>query len=174
MGVIIAQTTKPKAIFMPFDSLFSAQCVAPSLQVSSKKQLFKELTALAMQCPDIALSGVNERDLLSAVLEREHLGTTGIGSGVAIPHARIAGLTGMTAVFARLTTPIDYESVDERPVDLVVLLLAPKHAGAEHLRALARVSRLLRREDARARLRAAPTRESLFAMLIEGQESNAA
>ncbi|MEE9347647.1 MAG: PTS sugar transporter subunit IIA [Robiginitomaculum sp.] len=130
---------------MPFDSLFRAQCVAPSLQVSSKKQLFKDLTTLAMQCPDIGLSGVNERDLLNAVLEREHLGT-----------------------------PIDYESVDDRPVDLVVLLLAPKHAGAEHLRALARVSRLLRREDARARLRAAPTRESLFAMLIEGQESNAA
>jgi PTS system nitrogen regulatory IIA component len=159
---------------MPFDTLFRAQCIAPSLRVSSKKQLFGELSSLAASCPSLLMSGVSERDILSAVMERERLGTTGIGSGVAIPHARIEGLTQMSAVFARLETPIEYESVDERPVDLVVLLLAPKDAGAEHLRALARVSRLLRREDARARFRAAPTGESLFAMLIEGESSNAA
>ncbi len=159
---------------MALETLFHPQCVAIDLHAGSKKQLLNELTALAKKCPAVADTALTPRDLLAAVMERERLGTTGIGSGVAIPHARIAGLTRMSAAFARLETPIEYEAVDDRPVDLVVMLLAPEDAGAEHLRALARVSRLLRREETRTRLRAAPTAESLFSLLSEAQSGKAA
>jgi len=159
---------------MAFETLFNPQCVAIDLHAGSKKQLLGELTQLAKLCPAVAETALTPRDLLSAVMERERLGTTGIGSGVAIPHARIEGLTQMSAAFARLETPIEYEAVDDRPVDLVVMLLAPEDAGAEHLRALARVSRLLRREEIRARLRAAPSAESLYSLLSEAQAGQAA
>lgn len=159
---------------MALNALFTPSCISAGMTAGSKKQLLQELTVLATHCPHVKAANVNARDLLSAVLERERLGTTGIGSGVAIPHARVAGLKHMSAVFTRLETPLEYESIDDRPVDLVVMLLAPLDAGAEHLRALARVSRILRREDMRARLRAAPNAESLYSLLIEGQESSAA
>ncbi len=107
-------------------------------------------------------------------MERERLGSTGVGYGVAIPHARIEGLTSVRAVFARLESPIEYEAIDDRPVDLVVLLLAPIDAGAEHLKALAKVSRLLRREDMRAKLRSAPSVESLHVLLTETRSADAA
>ncbi len=159
---------------MALEALFHPQCVAIDLHAGSKKQLLGELTQLAKLCPSVAQTALTPRDLLSAVMDRERLGTTGIGSGVAIPHARIEGLTQMSAAFARLETPIDYEAVDDRPVDLAVMLLAPQDAGAEHLRALARVSRLLRREETRARLRAAPTAESLYSLLSDAQAGEAA
>lgn len=159
---------------MSSDPLFNIACVAPHLAVQSKKQLLKEMCTLATKCQAVTEAGLSPRDLLTAVMERERLGTTGIGSGVAIPHARVPGLTRMSAAFARLDTDIDYEAVDERPVDLVVLLLAPENAGAEHLRALAQVSRLLRREETRARLRAAPNLEAIYTMLTETKTSSAA
>ena len=159
---------------MALETLFHPQCVAIDLHAGSKKQLLNELTALAVKCPAVAATSLSVRTVLAAVMERERLGTTGIGSGVAIPHARISGLTQMSAAFARLETPIEYEAVDDRPVDLVVMLLAPEDAGAEHLRALARVSRLLRREEIRARLRAAPSAESLYSLLSEAQAGQAA
>jgi len=159
---------------MALESLFHPQCVAINLHAGSKKQLLGELTQLAKRCPVVAQAALTPRDLLSAVMDRERLGTTGIGSGVAIPHARVEGLTRMSAAFARLETPIEYEAVDDRPVDLVVMLLAPENAGAEHLRALARVSRLLRREETRTRLRAAPSAESLYSLLVEAQAGQAA
>jgi PTS system nitrogen regulatory IIA component len=159
---------------MSLDTLFNGQCVAHDLRVSGKKQLLKEMISLARNCPRVKEAGLDERELLSAVMERERLGTTGIGSGVAIPHARVKGLTQMSAAFARLGTEIDYDAVDDRPVDLVVMLLAPENAGAEHLRALAQVSRLLRREETRARLRAAPSAEALHVMLTDTSRSSAA
>lgn len=159
---------------MSLDTLFNALCVTQALRVSGKKQLLKEMTILSGNCPLVTAAKVDERDLFAAVMERERLGTTGIGSGVAIPHARVKGLTQMSASFARLETAIDYDAVDDRPVDLVVMLLAPEHAGAEHLRALAQVSRLLRREETRARLRAAPNAEALHIMLTDSNRSSAA
>lgn len=159
---------------MSLDTLFNSQCVVQSLRVSGKKHLLKEMTLLASHCPLIKAANVDEKALLAAVMERERLGTTGIGSGVAIPHARVKGLTQMSASFARLETPIDYDAVDDRPVDLVVMLLAPEEAGAEHLRALAQVSRLLRREETRARLRAAPNAEAIHTMLTDSNRPTAA
>ena len=104
---------------------------------------------------------------MSRLTERERLGTTGVGQGIAIPHGRLADLEKIVGVFARLDTPIDYDAVDKQPVDLVFMLLAPEGAGADHLKALARVSRLLRNQAACEKLRAAKTAEALYAILTE-------
>jgi len=122
----------------------------------------------------LADAGIACRDIVQAAMERERLGSTGVGTGVALPHARLDGIERVHAVFARLETPLDYDSIDERPVDLVALLIAPSEAGGAHLRALAKVSRTLRRADMRQRLRAAPNAESLFTILIEDRTATAA
>lgn len=159
---------------MKAENLFTNGCVAANLSAGSKKQLLQEMAELAVKCGAIGNSDINVRDVVCAVMERERLGSTGVGSGVAIPHARLEGLDHVKAVFARLETPLDYEALDDRPVDLVVMLLAPAHASGDHLKALAQVSRLLRREDMRARLRNAPNSESLYALLTEARAANAA
>lgn len=122
----------------------------------------------------LAQKAISIRDIVAAAMERERLGSTGVGTGVALPHARIDGIDKVYAAFARLETPLDYDAVDERPVDLVTLLIAPSDAGGAHLRALAQISRRLRREDVRARLRAAPNTESLYISLIEDAKATAA
>ena len=158
---------------MSLENLFTRESVGHNISVSSKKQLLQELVKMAAK--DDALTACGEtRDLLGAVLERERLGTTGIGSGVAIPHARIKNLCKLCAVFVTLDKPISYDAVDDRPVDIAVLLLAPENAGSEHLRALAQVSRALSREEFRGRLRAAPSAEALYLMLTDGEQSHAA
>jgi PTS system nitrogen regulatory IIA component len=159
---------------MKAESLFNLGCVAANLSPVSKKQLLQEMAEMAVACGAVNGRALKPRDVVSAVMERERLGSTGVGSGVAIPHARLEGLDGVKAVFARLDTPIEYDAIDDRPVDLVVLLLAPANAGGEHLKALAQVSRLLRREDMRGRLRNAPNAESLHLLLTEKKEANAA
>ncbi len=156
------------------NDLFDSECVAHDVHASSKKQLLQAMSQLACKCAYVTQADISVRDILSAVLERERLGTTGIGNGVAIPHARIPGLKQMSAAFARLDSPIEYDAVDDRPIDLVVMLLAPENAGAEHLRALAQVSRLLRREETRNQLRAAPNAEAIYTMLNEKQVVSAA
>jgi len=118
--------------------------------------------------------GLDPRMVLEGVLERERLGSTGVGEGVAIPHARIAGLSRVAGGFARLIDPADFDAIDERPADLIFMLLAPEDAGSEHLRALARVSRLMRQEAFRARLRNAQTIEAALQILSPDAESNAA
>src|SRR5204863_3127010 len=105
---------------------------------------------------------------------REHLGSTGMGQGIAIPHGRVAGVSRMVGVFARLESPVSYDAIDEQPVDLVFLLLAPVEAGADHLKALARVSRLLRNQAVCEKLRAAPQAATLFALLTEPTAAQAA
>lgn len=154
--------------------LFTKECISTGLHAVSKKQLLQEMADLAVNCEACAGTDLKTRDVVSAVMERERLGSTGVGYGVAIPHARLEGLTSVRAVFTRLDTPLDYDAIDDRPVDLVVLLLAPAHAGGDHLKALAQVSRLLRREDMRARLRAAPNAESLHLLLSEDRAVSAA
>lgn len=159
---------------MSTEKLFARGCVAQSLNATNKKQLFQEMAELAVKCGTVDGDKVNIRDIVAAVAERERLGSTGVGYGVAIPHARLDGIDEVRAVFARLDTALDYEAIDERPVDLVVLLLAPKGASSLHLKALAQVSRLLRREDIRERLRSAPNAEALHLLLSEDRTANAA
>lgn len=167
-------TLLKRSYIMDQDTLFHANSVLCDLHVSSKKQLFQEMAAKLLETDALKASGVAPRDIVAAALERERLGSTGVGTGVALPHARIDGINQVHAVFARLETAIDYDAIDERPVDLVALLLAPTDAGGAHLRALAKVSRALRRQDMRQRLRAAPNAESLFTILTEERKASAA
>ena len=110
---------------------------------------------------------LSEARIFDALMERETLGSTGLGSGVAVPHARLAGLKRVQAVFVKLETPVPYDAVDDRPVDLLFALFAPPTDGAEHLRALAAVSRAMRSPDLRQRLRQATTVDSISALFVQ-------
>lgn len=154
---------------MEIRDLLSQRGVIPRLRATSKKQLLQELAERAAE-----LFGVHERTIFDALLERERLGSTGSGKGIAIPHARLVGLERLIGVFARLESPIEFESVDGRPVDLVFMLLAPASAGADHLKALSNVSRLLRREEVVERLRGSDRADAILALLIEPPAHSAA
>src|SRR5271154_5503829 len=143
---------------MEIVDLLAPEAVLPTFRAQGKKQLLQEMAAHAAQ-----LTGLPERRIFETLHERERLGSTGMGQGIAIPHGRLAGLGRITGLFARLETPVAYEAVDDQPVDLVFLLLAPEAAGADHLKALARVSRLLRNQSACEKLRAATRSEVLYA-----------
>ena len=145
---------------MNIADLLAPEAVLIGLKAQSKKQLLQELASRAH-----GLTRLSERRIFETLVERERLGSTGVGSGIAIPHGRMAGVTTITGVFARLDNGIDYEAVDSQPVDLVFMLLAPENAGADHLKALARVSRLLRDKATCEKLRAANTAEALYAVL---------
>jgi PTS system nitrogen regulatory IIA component len=120
------------------------------------------------------IAHVAERTIFETLLERERLGTTGVGQGIAIPHARLPGIDKIFGMFARLAEPIDFDSIDDQPVDLVFLLIAPEGAGADHLKALARVSRLLRNQTTCEKLRAAQDTAAIYALLTEPAASQAA
>lgn len=154
---------------MDLADLITPNRVLGALKAASKKQALQELAAVAAR--DIA---IDERIIFEAVLERERLGTTGVGQGIAIPHAKLRGLKELAGVFARLETPVDFEAIDEHPVDLIFLLLAPESAGADHLKALARVSRLLRNKQMCEKLREANDSAALYALLTEPAASTAA
>lgn len=130
------------------------------LKATSKRQVLQSLAQTAAR-----VTGVDATAILEALMQRERLGTTGLGGGIAIPHARIRDLGSFTGFFARLAKPVDFEAVDGAPVDLVFLLLAPEGAGADHLKVLARVARLLRDEDLCAELRASEDRARVHALL---------
>ncbi len=125
-----------------------------------KKQVLSEMSGMMARA-----LGLDPREIHEAVLERERLGATGVGEGVAIPHARIQGVPRPVGGFARLLEPADFEAIDERPADLIFMLLAPVDAGADHLRALARAARMFRQERIRDALRAAQTEEAVLAIL---------
>ena len=156
---------------MNISDLLAPEAVLASLKAQTKKQLLQELAARAH-----ARTNLSEKQIFETLNERERLGTTGVGAGIAIPHGRMAGATTITGVFARLESAIDYEAVDGQPVDLVFMLLAPENAGADHLKALARVSRLLRNQQTCEKLRSAQSSEALYAILIDqtGSSSQAA
>jgi PTS system nitrogen regulatory IIA component len=156
---------------MNISDLLAPDAILPALKVQSKKQLLQELAARAHQ-----VTRLPERRILETLVERERLGTTGVGAGIAIPHGRVAEASTIAGVFARLEGPIDYEAVDSQPVDLVFMLLAPEGSGADHLKALARVSRLLRNAATCEKLRAASSAEALYAILTaqNGDASQAA
>ena len=156
---------------MNISDLLAPDAILPALKAQSKKQLLQELSARAHQ-----ITRLPERRIFETLVERERLGTTGVGAGIAIPHGRIAEAKGIAGVFARLESPIDYEAVDSQPVDLVFMLLAPEDAGADHLKALARISRLLRNAATCEKLRATASAEALYAILTaqNGDASQAA
>ncbi|RMC36133.1 PTS sugar transporter subunit IIA [Paracoccus alkanivorans] len=138
-------------------------------QVTSKKRLFQELADLAH-----AEYRLNASEVLDALQERESLGPTGVGQGVALPHARLHGLDRVVGLFLRLDKPLDFDAVDRKPVDLVFALLAPESGGVDHLKALALVSRTLRDSDLRAKLRANDSPTALHAVLAAAQGIKAA
>ena len=145
---------------MPLTDLVAPNAVIPALKVTSKKQAIQELSAKAAK-----LTGQSERVIFETLLQREKLGSTAIGAGVAIPHGKMPSLTRLFGLFARLDRPIDFEALDGQPVDLIFLLLAPEGAGADHLKALARIARLLRDPGITHKLRASHDAESLYAVL---------
>jgi PTS system nitrogen regulatory IIA component len=154
---------------MHITDLLTPDAVVPVLRATSKKQALQELAHLAAQS-----TGLAERTIFDVLLERERLGTTGVGRGIAIPHGKIKGLDRIQGMFARLETQIDYDAIDGEKVDLVFLLLAPEGAGADHLKALARVSRLLRDPAVCAKLRAAKDARALYAVLTAEPQTHAA
>jgi PTS system nitrogen regulatory IIA component len=145
---------------MDLGDILAADGVISSLKASTKKQALQEFAAVAAE-----RTGLNARELFETLLQRERLGSTGLGRGVAIPHVKFRGLKGIVCLFARLETPIEFESHDNEPVDLMFMLLAPEHAGGDHLKALARISRLVREPSALERLRVAPDSEALREIL---------
>jgi nitrogen PTS system EIIA component len=145
---------------MPLNDLVAPNAVIPALKVNSKKQALQELAAKAAKLTD-----QNERSVFETLLQREKLGSTGIGNGIAIPHGKLAKLERLFGLFARLERPVDFDALDGQPVDLVFLLLAPEGAGADHLKALARIARLLRDRDVARKLRESRDAEALYAVL---------
>jgi PTS system nitrogen regulatory IIA component len=145
---------------MDISDILTPTAVVSALKATSKKQTLQELSRRAAE-----LTGEGERAIFDILLERERLGTTGVGDGVAIPHGKLPNLRKLFGLFARLERPVEFEAIDEQPVDLIFLLLAPGTAGADHLKALARISRLLRDRTMREKLRGSETPEALFALL---------
>lgn len=154
---------------MELGDLISREGVIASLKAKSKKQALQELASNAGQ-----LTGMDAREIFDTLLQRERLGSTGIGRGIAIPHGKLASLDGIVSLFARLTDPIEFDALDDEPVDLIFLLLVPEHAGADHLKALARISRLLREPSTIDKLRLCADGSSLYDILTEPLASHAA
>lgn len=138
--------------------------VLPALKATSKKQVLQELSQRVSD-----LTGIEKRAVFDTLLARERLGSTAVGEGVAIPHGRLEDLPAMTAVFARLDRPVDFDALDDEPVDLVFLLLVRECAGAEHLKALAKVARVLRDRAIREKLRGTDSADGLYALLIDSE-----
>lgn len=154
---------------MELFNLLSPGAVRVVGQLTSKKRLFQELAEIAAQA-----YGLNAADAVDGLQERESLGPTGVGHGIALPHARLEDLTGIIGVFLRLEKPLDYDSVDRQPVDLVFGLFAPKDSGVDHLKALALVSRTMRDPGICTKLRANTDPAILHAILTEARRIQAA
>ncbi len=145
---------------MNLGDILAKDGVLPALKVTDKKQALQALAEKAG-----AATGLDVHDIYSALLQRERLSSTSLGRGIAIPHIKIAGLKGITCLFARLDKPVSFDSHDGEPVDLLFFLLAPEHAGGDHLKALARISRLIRDPATLEHLRAAPDADGLRRVL---------
>jgi PTS system nitrogen regulatory IIA component len=154
---------------MDLTDLIDVPAIMPALKANSKKQLLQLLAERAA-----SITGIPEREIFDTILQRERLGSTGVGNGIAIPHAKLAGVKRITGVFARLDTPVDFEALDDEPVDLVFLLLAPEGAGADHLKALSRIARVLRDGETVAKVRGTNDAAAIHALLSDTQGSKAA
>ncbi len=148
------------------DNLIRDGHIIANLTVENKKQALAELAKLASP-----ITGLSEHVVFEVLFAREKLGTTGVGHGIAIPHGKIENADKVYGFFARLAQPIDFEAIDEKPVDLLFMLLAPHDAGADHLKALAKVSRMFREKAFCEKLRAAPDAKALYALLSEGEKN---
>jgi nitrogen PTS system EIIA component len=146
---------------MLLTDLVAANAIIPALKVNSKKQAIQELAARAAQ-----LTGQSERAIFDVLMQREKLGSTGVGNGIAIPHGKLPHLNRLFGLFARLDRPVEFETLDGLPVDLIFVLLAPETAGADHLKALARVARLLRDPQMAMKLRQSRDAEAIYAVLM--------
>src|SRR5688572_12755561 len=154
---------------MALADILQPEGIIPALRVHTKKQLLVELAATASK-----ITGIAEREIFDVVLQRERLGSTGVGAGIAIPHGKLKALTKITGVFARLETPVDFEALDDQPVDLVFMLLAPEGAGADHLKALSRIARVLRDGETVAKVRGTRDAAAIHALLAVSPASHAA
>ncbi len=154
---------------MELSDILGVDAIRAQLKVSSKKRLLQDLAEIAE-----SVYGISSQRAYRALMDRESLGPTGVGRGVGIPHARIPGISEVNGVFVRLEKPVDFESVDRQPVDLVFALFAPENAGADHLKALARVSRTLRSESTCAKLRSTNDVSAIFAILTASEADRAA
>ncbi|MBB3994071.1 PTS system nitrogen regulatory IIA component [Sulfitobacter undariae] len=154
---------------MNFAKLLTPRAVKVLSSTTSKKRLLIELSELAE-----ANYGLKSADVVEALLAREALGPTGVGRGVALPHARLDGIDAVTGLFVLLEKPVDFGAVDRQPVDIAFALFAPENAGVEHLKALALVSRTLRDTNICAKLRANPSEETLYTILTEAESVKAA
>ena len=154
---------------MDIAELISSEEIIPSLRVGSKKQALQELSKRAAE-----LTGQPERAIFEVLIQRERLGTTGVGQGIAIPHGKLPELDRLYALFARLEAPVDFDAIDEQRVDRICLLLAPETAGADHLKALAQVSRLLRNKAICEKIRGSDGPDAIYALLSEPTASHAA
>jgi nitrogen PTS system EIIA component len=147
---------------MELRDVLQPSAVLVDLKAEDKKHILAELSEAASR-----LTGLRAREIYHALMQRERLGSTGLGRGIAIPHGRMAGVRQLTCLFARLEKPVAYDSLDGEPVDLVFLLLAPEQAGADHLKALAKISRMMRTPATVEMLRANKDRATLYAILTE-------
>ena len=154
---------------MLLTDLVAPNAIIPALKVNSKKQVLQELAAKAAE-----LSGQSERTILEILQQREKLGSTGVGNGIAIPHGKLPKLNKLFGLFARLERAVDFEALDGQPIDLVFLLLAPEAAGADHLKALAKVARLLRDPQIAKKLRDSRDADAVYAVLMMTPTSSAA
>jgi nitrogen PTS system EIIA component len=154
---------------MDITDLITPRSVIAQLRATNKRQALQELARRAA-----ALTGASERAIFDVLVERERLGSTGIGMGIGIPHGKLPGLDRFCGVCARLDRPIPFEAIDDQPVDLIFLLLAPENAGADHLKALARVSRLLRDRAVCDKLRGTDRSDALYALLTDMTATDAA
>jgi PTS system nitrogen regulatory IIA component len=149
--------------------LITSDCVIANLRAANKKQVLQELARKAS-----SLTGQSEDSIYEVLAERERLGTTGIGHGIAIPHGKLPGLDRVYGVFARLERPIDFDAIDDQPVDLIFLLLAPANSGSDHLKALAKVSRMLRDRRLCEKVRGSTTCDAIYALMNETEGRDAA
>lgn len=154
---------------MDLSDLIEVSAVMPALKANSKKQLLQLLAEKAA-----TVTGLPEREVFDTILQRERLGSTGVGNGIAIPHGKLPGIDRITGLFARLETPVDFEALDDQPVDLVFLLLAPESAGADHLKALSRIARVLRDSDIVSKIRGTQDAQAIHTFLAQAPASHAA
>jgi len=154
---------------MPLSDLVTRDAVISSLKATAKKQVLQELSEKAAE-----ITGLPAREIFDSLLQRERLGSTGVGNGIAIPHGKLARVPRLIGIFARLERPIDFEALDGAPVDLIFLLLAPETSGADHLKALAKVARVLRDPAVVAKLRATRDADALHAVLTQVPTPHAA
>lgn len=152
-----------------FSDLLAADAVSSAVNISNKKQLFQKLGQLAANA-----YGLDATEVIERITERERLGSTGFGGGIAIPHAKLDSLDKVHGVVVLLNEAIPFDAIDDAPVDVIFMLLSPTDSGAEHLKTLARVSRLLRNERALARIRGVGSDAALYALLAGGETRDAA